>query len=61
MKKLAAGLLFVLMLTFSLLPASAEMTKYSSMYLDTFDTVIQLIGYAESEEVFSGGVRCVRG
>lgn len=53
MKKLAAGLLFVLMLTFSLLPASAEMTKYSSMYLDTFDTVIQLIGYAESEEVFS--------
>ena len=53
MKKLAAGLLLALMLTLTLLPAGAEMKKYSTMFLDTFDTVIQLIGYTESEEAFS--------
>ena len=35
-------------------PAAAEeSTRYSTMFLDTFDTVISLIGYAESEEAFS--------
>lgn len=53
MKKLAAALLFAVLMAAALLPVSAEMTKYSTMYLDTFDTVIQLIGYAESEEVFT--------
>ncbi|MBR2942489.1 MAG: FAD:protein FMN transferase [Clostridia bacterium] len=53
MKKLAAGFLLALVLTLSLLPAGAEMKKYSNMYLDMFDTVIQLIGYAESPEVFN--------
>ena len=53
MKKLAAGLAFVLLLALVLLPANAQMSKYSNVYLDTFDTVIQLIGYAESEEVFA--------
>ena len=28
-------------------------TRYSTMFLDTFDTVISLIGYADSEEAFS--------
>ena len=53
MKKLAAGLLLALMLMCTLLPAGAQMNKYSNMFLDTFDTVIQIIGYAESDEVFS--------
>lgn len=53
MKKLAAGLALVLLLALALLPANAQMSKYSNVYLDTFDTVIQLIGYAESEEVFA--------
>ena len=53
MKKLAASLLLALLLVAALIPAGAEMNKYSTMYLDTFDTVIQLIGYAESQEVFS--------
>ena len=53
MKKLAACLAIVLLLALALLPANAQMSKYSNVYLDTFDTVIQLIGYAESEEVFA--------
>ena len=53
MKKLAACLALLSLLVFALLPAGAEMTKYSNVYLDSFDTVIQLIGYAESEEVFA--------
>ena len=53
MKKLAVGLLTALLLVAALLPAGAEMNKYSTLYWDTFDTVIQLIGYAESEEVSS--------
>jgi len=52
MKKLAAGLLLSLLLVLALMPAGAEMNKYSTVYLDSFDTVIQLIGYAESREVF---------
>ena len=53
MKKLAVGLLTALLLVAALLPAGAEMNKYSTLYWDTFDTVIQLIGYAESEDEFS--------
>lgn len=37
-------------------PAAAQsetLTRYNTMFLDTFDTVISLIGYAESEEAFS--------
>ena len=32
---------------------SATPTRYSTMFLDTFDTVISLIGYAESEAAFT--------
>jgi len=53
MKKLAAGALLALLLLVLTLPAGAVMNKYSTMYLDTFDTVITLIGYAESEELFN--------
>ena len=53
MKKLAAGLLTALLLIAALLPAGAEMNKYSTLYWDSFDTVIQLIGYAEDEETFT--------
>ena len=53
MKKLAAGALLALLLVVLTLPAGAVMNKYSTLYLDTFDTVITLIGYAESEDVFN--------
>lgn len=53
MKKLAACLALLALFALTLLPAGAEMTKYSNVYLDSFDTVIQLIGYAESPEVFA--------
>ena len=53
MKKLAAGALLALLLVALCLPAGAVMNKYSTMYLDSFDTVITLIGYAESEETFN--------
>ena len=53
MKKLAAGALLALLLVALCLPAGAVMHKYSTMYLDSFDTVITLIGYAESEETFN--------
>ena len=53
MKKLAAGALLALLLVVLTLPAGAVMNKYSTMYLDTFDTVITLIGYAETEETFN--------
>ena len=52
MKKLAAILLLVLLSVFSLLPAGAEMNKYSTLYMDSFDTVIQLIAYAPDPQTF---------
>ena len=52
MKKLAAGLLLALLLVALCLPAGAAMNKYSTFFLDSFDTVISLIGYAETQEAF---------
>ena len=53
MKKLAGALLaFALLLAFCL-PAGAQMQKYSTVFMDTFDTVISLIGFAEDEETFT--------
>ncbi len=34
------------------LPAGAEVAKFSTMFMDSFDTVTQLIGYCEDEETF---------
>jgi len=34
------------------LPAGAEYTKYSTVFMDSFDTVTQLIGYCEDQETF---------
>ena len=53
MKKAAVMLLFALVLLAVALPGGADMNRYSVMYLDTFDTVISLIGYAQSEDVFN--------
>lgn len=52
MKKLAAALLLTLLCALLALPAGAAMNRYSAVYMDTFDTVIQLIGYAEDEATF---------
>ena len=53
MKKLAAAALLLMLALCALTSAGAEMNKYSAMYMDSFDTVIQLIAYAESEETFN--------
>ena len=53
MKKAAAAVLLTLLVVAFALPGSAAMTKYNSAFLDTFDTVISLIAYAEKEETFN--------
>lgn len=52
MKKLAVAALLLIVLITAFVSSGAEMNRYSAVYLDTFDTVISLIGYAESEEIF---------
>lgn len=52
MKKAAGILLLVLLIAAFALPGSADMNKYSTVFMDTFDTVISLIGYAENQETF---------
>ena len=52
MKKAAVILLLVLLTAAFALPGSADMNKYSTVFMDTFDTVISLIGYAENQETF---------
>ncbi|MBR3797099.1 MAG: FAD:protein FMN transferase [Clostridia bacterium] len=52
MKKLAAALLLVVLVIALALPGHAEMTRYSSVFMDTFDTVIQLIGFAPDQETY---------
>ena len=44
MKKAAGILLLVLLVAAFALPGSADMNKYSTVFMDTFDTVISLIG-----------------
>lgn len=53
MKKLAAALLLAVLAFALVLPSQAEMNRYSSVFMDTFDTVISLIGYAESQEEYN--------
>ena len=52
MKKLAAALLLCALSLALVLPGHAEMNRYSSVFMDTFDTVIQLIGFADSQETY---------
>ena len=35
-------------------PADTGYTRYSTQFYDTFDTIIQVIGYAETQEQFEG-------
>ncbi len=53
MKKLAAALLLSLLVLALALPGHAQMQKFSAVYMDTFDTVISLIGFAEDQETFN--------
>ena len=53
MKKLAGVLLLVLLVIVLALPGQAQMQKFSAVYMDTFDTVISLIGFAKDEASFS--------
>ena len=53
MKKLAAVLLLAVLALALALPSQAEMGRYSSVFMDTFDTVISLIGYAEDQETYN--------
>ena len=52
MKKLAAALLLVVLTIALALPGHAEMSRFSAVFMDTFDTVIQIIGFAENQETF---------
>jgi len=52
MKKLAAALLIAVLAFALVLPSQAEMNRYSSVFMDTFDTVISLIGFADSQETY---------
>ena len=35
-------------------PADTGYTRYSTQFYDTFDTIIQVIGYAKTQEEFEG-------
>ena len=52
MKKLAAALLIAALALALALPTQAEINRYSAVFMDTFDTVISLIGFADSQETF---------
>lgn len=52
MKKLAAALLLAVFALALALPGHAQMNKYSTVFMDTFDTVISIIGFAENQETF---------
>lgn len=41
------------------LPAGAEYSKFSTMFMDSFDTVTQLIGYCEDQETFDKWAKTV--
>ena len=61
MKKLAACLLLCVLALALALPGQAAMNKYSTVFMDTFDTVITLIGFADSQETFDGYASLVHG
>ena len=48
MKKLSALLLFFALALAIVFPGHADMNKYNSVFMDTFDTVITLIGFADT-------------
>lgn len=50
---LAAVLMVVLGLGTSIYQKHTEPEQYKKIYIDAFDTVTQIIGYADSEEIFS--------
>ena len=53
MKKLAAALLLAALCLACVFPGqAADMNRYSAVFMDTFDTVISLIGFADSQETF---------
>ena len=52
MKKLSALLLFFAFALALVFPGHADMNKYNSVFMDTFDTVITLIGFADSQQTY---------
>ena len=52
MKKLAAALLLSALMLALILPGHAEMNRYNSVFMDTFDTVITMIGFADSQATY---------
>ena len=52
MKKLSALLLFFALALAVVFPGHADMNKYNSVFMDTFDTVITLIGFADSQQTY---------
>ena len=52
MKKLSALLLLCVLALAAAFPGHADMNKYNSVFMDTFDTVITLIGFADSQKTY---------
>ena len=50
-KRATAALLLICCLLFAL-PAGAQMQKFSTYFMDSFDTVTTLIGYCEGQDTF---------
>lgn len=50
---IAAVLMVVLGLGISIYQKNSQPEQYKKIYVDAFDTVTQIIGYAESEEIFT--------
>ena len=61
MKKLAAALLLSALTLALALPGQAQMNKYSTVFMDTFDTVISMIGFAQDQQTFDKWASAVHG
>ena len=61
MKKFAAALLLGALMLALILPGHAEMSRYNSVFMDTFDTVITMIGFANSQETYDFWSNAVHG
>ena len=58
-KKLFALLLAVLLLTGCSIPGTPARQRYTATFLDVFDTVTTIVGFAESEEAFTQSTQAI--
>ena len=58
-KRLFALLLAVLLLTGCSIPGTPARQRYTATFLDVFDTVTTIVGFAESEEAFTQSTQAI--